>query len=34
VTVKVTDNVSQNTLNMFCNQVVAVLAAQCFGHVN
>jgi hypothetical protein len=29
VTVEVTDNVSQNYLNVFCNQVVAVLSAQC-----
>jgi hypothetical protein len=29
VTVNVTDNVSQNDLDVFCNQVVAVLSAQC-----
>jgi hypothetical protein len=34
VTVTVSDNVSQNTVNVFCNQVVAVLAAQCFGTAN
>jgi hypothetical protein len=29
VTVTVADNVSQNDLDVFCNQVVAVLSAQC-----
>jgi hypothetical protein len=29
VTVTVTDNVSRNDLDVFCNQVVAVLSAQC-----
>jgi hypothetical protein len=29
VTVTVTDNVSKNDLDVFCNQVVVVLAAQC-----
>jgi hypothetical protein len=29
VNVNVTDNVSQNDLDVFCNQVVAVLSAQC-----
>jgi hypothetical protein len=34
VTVTVSDNVSQDTVNVFCNQVAAVLAAQCFGTAN
>lgn len=29
VTVNVKDNVSRNDLDVFCNQVVAVLSAQC-----
>jgi hypothetical protein len=29
VTITVTDNVSQNQLNAFCNQVIVVLSAQC-----
>jgi hypothetical protein len=29
ITVTVTDNLSQNDLDVFCNQVVAVLSAQC-----
>jgi hypothetical protein len=31
VTVTVTDNVSRNDLDVFCNQVVTVLSAQCFA---
>jgi hypothetical protein len=34
LTVTVTDNVSQDTVNVFCNQVVAVLALQCAAAVD
>jgi hypothetical protein len=34
VTVTVTDNLSYNTLNVFCNQVIAVLAVQCTAAVD
>ena len=33
VDVNVSDNLSQNDLDAFCNQVVAVLSAQCSGQV-
>lgn len=31
LTVNINDNVSQNDLDLFCNQVIVVLSAQCNG---